>query len=367
MDIIHILLGKANPERMNGVNKVVFELATYQSLSGRDVCLWGITKDTNINFDYRVFKTRLFKRCRNPFAICKDLQEAIKQTSETTVFHLHGGWIPAYWRIVKLLFKHNRKVVLTTHGAYNRAVVKKSFWKKKLYYYLFESHILKKLNKIHCLGKSEMDGLSALYPNNKSALFPYGYSFMETSDIKMDHSKFVIGFVGRITTFTKGLDILLKAFQKFNQYYPSELWIVGDGVDLNRLRHEIKELGIEDHVILFGSQFGPEKELLLNQMTVFAHPSRNEGLPTAVIEAASHGIPCVVTEATNLAPYIRKHYAGFAIPNENVGALVSAFLKLHNLWVTGKLAPLQKNAVTLVTKDFSWEKLMNKYDQLYSF
>ena len=35
MEIIHIVLGKANPERMNGVNKVVFQLATKQAESGR--------------------------------------------------------------------------------------------------------------------------------------------------------------------------------------------------------------------------------------------------------------------------------------------------------------------------------------------
>ena len=60
MEIIHIVLGKANPDRMNGVNKVVFQLATKQAESGRKVTVWGITKDPIKNFPDRNFETVLF-------------------------------------------------------------------------------------------------------------------------------------------------------------------------------------------------------------------------------------------------------------------------------------------------------------------
>ena len=46
MEIIHIVLGKANPDRMNGVNKVVYQLATKQADFGEKVAVWGITNDT---------------------------------------------------------------------------------------------------------------------------------------------------------------------------------------------------------------------------------------------------------------------------------------------------------------------------------
>ena len=50
MEIIHIILGKANPERMNGVNKVVHEMASNQTQRGYEVMVWGIT--TNPVHDY---------------------------------------------------------------------------------------------------------------------------------------------------------------------------------------------------------------------------------------------------------------------------------------------------------------------------
>ena len=43
MEIIHLVLGKANPLRMNGVNKVVHELAEQQCASGLKASVWGIT------------------------------------------------------------------------------------------------------------------------------------------------------------------------------------------------------------------------------------------------------------------------------------------------------------------------------------
>ena len=43
MKIIHLILGRANPNRMNGVNKVVHNLATVQSQKGYTIEVWGIT------------------------------------------------------------------------------------------------------------------------------------------------------------------------------------------------------------------------------------------------------------------------------------------------------------------------------------
>lgn len=66
MEIIHLILGKANPDRMNGVNKVVFQLASQQAAAGRKVAVWGITKDTTHNYGARNFETQLFRAAAVP-------------------------------------------------------------------------------------------------------------------------------------------------------------------------------------------------------------------------------------------------------------------------------------------------------------
>ncbi|MBK9994223.1 MAG: glycosyltransferase [Saprospiraceae bacterium] len=51
---------------------------------------------------------------------------------------------------------------------------------------------------------------------------------MNWIDLKND--SFTIGFVGRLDTYTKGLDLLVEAFYEFQKSQPnSKLWIIGDG------------------------------------------------------------------------------------------------------------------------------------------
>ena len=59
MEIIHLILGKANPERMNGVNKVVHEMATNQVQRGYLVQVWGITPKPVHDYPDRIFTTCL--------------------------------------------------------------------------------------------------------------------------------------------------------------------------------------------------------------------------------------------------------------------------------------------------------------------
>ena len=99
MEIIHIVLGKANPERMNGVNKVVFQLATKQIEFGEKVSVYGITKECTKNYEDRKFETRLFQKSINPFWIGKALKKEMLHKKGSAIFHIHGGWIPAFFTI----------------------------------------------------------------------------------------------------------------------------------------------------------------------------------------------------------------------------------------------------------------------------
>ena len=90
MKIIHLVLGKANPERMNGVNKVAHKLATVQTELAYEVCLWGVSNDLLHNYPERNFKTRLFQQHRQKINLDKELLKAISTLSKDTVIHFHG-------------------------------------------------------------------------------------------------------------------------------------------------------------------------------------------------------------------------------------------------------------------------------------
>ena len=176
---------------------------------------------------------------------------------------------------------------------------------------------------------------------------------------------FIIGFVGRLDIYTKGLDLLIEAFYAFSKDKKTKLWIVGDSPQMANLKEMIAPLPLNDKITLWGRKFGEEKMELLQQMDAFVHSSRNEGLPTAVLEAASFGVPCVITEATNLKYYVTKYNAGICVPNENIPSLIQAFEKLYNQWSSNNLGPYKKNTQQMLETEFNWENLVKEFDQLY--
>ena len=366
MVIVHIVLGKANPERMNGVNKVVYNLAKNQVDLGRNIELWGITDQLEHNYGERNFKTRLFKKSKVPFTISNKLKKAIIE-KEDVVFHLHGGWIPDFWPIAKTLKKHGKKCILTPHGAYNQIAMKKSPFIKKIYFSLFEKSLLDSMDTIHCIGESEKIGLEEIYQNDKQALLPYGFDVVPNNNPVANNSKkFTIGFVGRIDVHTKGLDLLVKAFSAFKIGKDVKLWIVGDSSELPHLQDVSSDLGITNDTVFFGSKFGDAKNRLLQEMDVFVHASRNEGLPTAVLEAASFGVPSIVTKATNVGDYIVKHNAGICINNESITELTEAFENLYLDWKNANMKNYSTGAKAMLDEEFSWKNLVGKYDLLYA-
>jgi glycosyltransferase involved in cell wall biosynthesis len=364
MEIIHILLGKANPDRLNGVNKVVYNLATEQTKAGRDVQVWGITTNPVHDYPERNFITLLFQAKNFPFSIHDELRKAILK-HPNAVFHLHGGWVPVFSSLARLFTENRIKYVLTPHGAYNRVAMLRSSYIKRIYFQLFEKKLLQNSHKVHSIGKSEVDGLSRICPIAKSHLLPYGFEYNSINPNGCKNDQFTIGFVGRLDKHTKGLDLIMEAFTQFQkQFENSILWIIGDGEGKAYLENFIIENKLKN-VVLWGSKYSQERDELIGKMHAFVHPSRNEGLPTAVLEASALGTPAIVSEATNLADYIHDFQAGIAIENENISALSAAMELIHESWKKNNYQFYLEGGKNMLSEIFAWNALVGKYDELY--
>lgn len=389
MEVIHIILGKANPERMNGVNKVVYAMATEQIHYGEKVIVWGIAKDQVKNYQERNFETRLFLKSKNPFKIPGELKKAILEKKDTTVFHFHGGWIPVYYSLSNFLKKHNIPFVLTPHGAYNVIAMRKSYWIKKMYFRFFEKNVLEQATKIHCLGQSEIIGLNTIYKSEKVVLLPYGYEMNVSQKLQAKHvydmqisfsakkqmlenyenkDEFIFGFIGRLDIYTKGLDKLIQGFERFVKTRPNaKLWIIGDSNQKELLQQIIQEKGLTNQVVFFGSKFGKHKETLLQNIDVFVHPSRNEGLPTSIIEAAGYGKPCIVSHATNIGSLIETYNAGKMIDTVSSKKIEKAMHEMYQLSQKPEaFISMRFNAIRMIKENYNWSKIISDYKmQLY--
>lgn len=102
--------------------------------------------------------------------------------------------------------------------------------------------------------------------------------------------------VGRLLP-QKNQKMLIKAFSKVHRSYPDyELVIYGEGPERNKLEGTIKELHLEKAVTLAGRNKNIFEALLTAEMFVLS--SDFEGMPNALMEAMSVGLPVISTRVS---------------------------------------------------------------------
>jgi len=370
MKIIHLVLGKANPERMNGVNKVAHNHATHMAMLGLDVTLWGITPNPVCDYPERNYKTVLYRSSSNKLSLDPALVEAIRSLKADCVFHIHGALIPEFFLVTRQLRKKNIPYVYTPHGAFNRIALMKNRWVKKAYITVIERTILRGAKKVHFLGGSEFENIDQLLKLENKVLIPNGQDMQELifeySELQPSNSP-VFGFCGRLDNYYKALDMQLEAFAAYKKNNGQGIyWIIGDGPDRQMLENKSKQLGISGSVFFFGSLFGAEKLNRIANMDAFFHPSRSEGSPTAVLEACGLGVPCVVSTATNIGQAIDEYGCGIHMKITDTINLTETFFTCENLFYSGELKPMGKRGIEMVKNEYDWMTIAGKLVGIYS-
>lgn len=98
------------------------------------------------------------------------------------------------------------------------------------------------------------------------------------------------------------------------------------------------------------------------------HPSRNEGLPVSVIEAANFGKPCIVTKNTNIGYLVEQYNAGINIPSPKTTLLTKAFFDISKIWKDQQnYEKICANAVKMVEEAFDWNRILHEMNtKLYN-
>ena len=104
--------------------------------------------------------------------------------------------------------------------------------------------------------------------------------------------------VGAFSLLYKAQDILVQAFAKIAAQRPElELVFAGDGRFLPQVRGLAEKLGCAARVKFLGQvSGGAGVRGVLDGAHLFVLPSRQEGLPRAMVEAMARGLPCVASD-----------------------------------------------------------------------
>ncbi|OGZ34770.1 MAG: hypothetical protein A2174_02410 [Candidatus Portnoybacteria bacterium RBG_13_41_18] len=124
--------------------------------------------------------------------------------------------------------------------------------------------------------------------------------------------KFIFLTVGRLVK-VKNIKMQIEAMTETIKQRPdAELWIVGDGPERQKLKVKSYELKVESNIKFLGWQV--DLENFYRQADVFLLTSNYEGWGLAAVEAASYGLPIIMTNVGCAGELIKDGINGLVVP-----------------------------------------------------
>lgn len=137
--------------------------------------------------------------------------------------------------------------------------------------------------------------------------------------------------VGRLSE-EKGYMDLIGIFSVISKNNPDwVLDIIGDGKEREKLENYIKNLNLQEKITLHGFRDKDYIDNMLNKSSIYLMTSHTESFGIVLIEAMSHGLPCVAfSSAEGANEIIDSGKTGYLIHNRNNRAYIEKVEDLMN-------------------------------------
>lgn len=176
------------------------------------------------------------------------------------------------------------------------------------------------------------------------------------------HASIVL-FAGKLEDRKGYADLLQAAFYVLQDLPDAQFWFAGHG-ELQKARSIARNLGIENACQFFGWVGKEELTRLRNESAVFCLPSYDEGVPMAMLEAMSHGVPVICTPVGGIPDIVQHEVNGLLVEPGDTKALASTITRLftdksdlgRRLGNAGRCTVLQQ---------CSLDRVAQELDQLY--
>ena len=242
------------------------------------------------------------------------------------IVHLHMAERGSFYRkaiIMACVKRCKVKVVLHHHGAeffdfYDKSHKVKKEWICK---------VVENADVNLVLGNYQKKEMKKRFPNaicqvmyNTIGCF-YDNVYRNDSDL--------ILFVGRLG-HRKGVYDLLRVISECDDKLAQnvKLCLCGDG-EISRVRKIIKKYDLEKRVVYIGWVSKEQLEKLYCKTMIFILPSYREGLPMSLLEAMSHGIPCMAGRTGATEELLEQGQCGILIEPGNILEIKRELLYLY--------------------------------------
>ena len=163
-------------------------------------------------------------------------------------------------------------------------------------------------------------------------------------------------------TRNKGIDTAIHAFAGVAaRFRDVALVVVGEGEDHEMLEKLVRSYYMEKRIFLVG--FVPDARRYLLAGDFFLMPSRKEGFPYALLEAAHAGLPVIAAKVGGIPEVIQDGENGILIRSEDIDGLADALAKL--LASPEEAARMGTALKKTVATSFSEKEMLEKTTEAY--
>ena len=381
MKILHV--GPIRPTyRATGPNHSIRGLVSAQARMGLNVgLLSAFPTSPKISFEKIPGVQQLtspHKKQHFKWTFSRDWIRRIKTEFGTPdLVHFHNVYLLFHWALARQCRKEGWPYIITPRGALNKMYVNKKRIKNYLAIMFFFRSFIKHARTINVLNRGEANEIHFLYKVNNILVAPNGVDDIITQlsdtltptdlgDFKKDNN-LMLGFIGRIDMYSKGLDNLLQAMAILRKNTDSpgvKLFVVGPFPQpryKDQFFSMINSHGLNDSVLYLEPKYGEDKYRCFLACDVFVHTSRHEGMPMSVLEAMALGRPCLVTPGTNIADLVCEGGGWQCRPDPvSIAETIQSFYRKKD-----SLATLGKQSQDIIRNRFTWDKVAQLLYQEY--
>lgn len=278
-----------------------------------------------------------------------------------SLMHIHVSERGSFWRKAAVLLlgkKAGIPTVLHHHGAefvefYENA---KPWIKQKIV------SIINAADVNIVLSDYQLQRMEKLFPEARFQVLYNGIEIESKNHYK--GSEKGILFVGRLGK-RKGVYDLLEALKNIDDQLGEDVkvYLCGDG-EVAHVKETIKSLKLSHRIGHVGWCSKQELQELYEKTGIYVLPSYHEGLPMALLEAMSYGIPCISCCIDAIPEVLETDTNGILIHPGNIEELQNAILKLINNDIIRR--NMSKQAYHTVCSQFSISEKIIQLENLYS-
>ncbi len=297
-------------------------------------------------------------------ALASKMAEVIKR-QDLDLLHVHYAIPHAVCAILaKQMAKKDVKIVTTLHGTDITVLGYDASLSDAIRFGIEES------DAVTAVSNSLMaETYDLIYPKKK--IIPV-YNFIDdrvyhkvsSQHLKQEygihpHEKVVI----HVSNFrsVKRVPDVVKVFSKIVEKVPAKLMLVGDGPDISHVCELVKQLNIEDHVLLLGKQENLEELYSFSDLMLLLSEKESFGL--VALEALACGVPCIGTNIGGIPEVISDGEVGFICELGDVDKIAEKSIEL--LTDESLHRQFSQNGIKLVNDNFKGEKIVKQYEGIY--